>query len=359
MDGFIQPREDPLFAEDYDSDNSYQAEELPEHEPDDAAAAEQNPLGEWNPRVAISRHAMDLANLEAQAAALNPPQSRPNSREPGPFTIPKEFHNGPWEETFPNHVRPPAPQRAHQPSEVDWDGWDLLSDNPGTGHSARAFRAWLQRNPRRCTNAECQFTHTQAVGSNLITRHNPHDFWDPKWTLRTGIGTGLPGYSHEATMNAIRRQEEEKIRREIAMMHQENQPMYDANHGDSGNDTCGTSNLSRFDDRATAVDARDMFSPTGESSKIPMKRKRETPQNVLDDFDMDIDMDTDNDNRKDKGKGKAKEEPPAQANMKSKTLMPPAEIQRSVKRHLNFEAYRTPGKSTLASIVGDIVRVMR
>ncbi|KAM7197961.1 hypothetical protein V8F20_006409 [Naviculisporaceae sp. PSN 640] len=329
MDDFNHPREDPLFAADYDSENSFPPEELPPHDPDAAEEEEENPLGEWHPRVVISRHAMEVAELEAKTPKTHRHHDGTYHHPPGEFLIGEEYQYGPWEEVFPNHVEAPTIPQTRQPQEVDWDGWDLESGKPGTGHSARAFLARLMKHPRRCANAECQFAYTGAVGSDIITRHNPHHFWDPKWTLRTGIGTGLPGYSHAATLSAIQRRDEQELSREIAMLKQGNQPI------------------------ATAVDSRDIFSTVGESSKVPMKRKRDTSE--IDDMDIDIDMDTEMEidigKGTTKGKGKAKEEPAGRtnSNIKGKTLLPPAEIARSAKRHLNFEAYRTTGQSAAGS----------
>ncbi|KAM7215324.1 hypothetical protein V8F06_009281 [Rhypophila decipiens] len=152
-----------------------------------------NPLGVWNPRVVINRRAMEEAAILPPAAPKRIGKVEgPYSREPDRYRPRTEFQvgNDTWEEIFPNN----RPTRQKQNgTQINWENWDL-----GSGSSAHELLARLERHPRRCWNAECSFAVTGVVGSDLITPDNPHEYWDPEWTRRTGIGTGLPWYNAQA-----------------------------------------------------------------------------------------------------------------------------------------------------------------
>ncbi|KAM7191840.1 hypothetical protein V8F33_008687 [Rhypophila sp. PSN 637] len=151
-----------------------------------------SPLGDWNPRVVINRRAME------EAAILQPTARKrigkvegPYSREPDRYKLRTEFQvgNDTWEEIFPNDRPTRHPWQKQNGTQINWENWDLE-----TGRSAHELLARLETHPRRCWNPECSFAVTGVVGSDLITPENPHEYWDPEWTRRTGIGTGLPWY---------------------------------------------------------------------------------------------------------------------------------------------------------------------
>lgn len=248
-------------------------------------------LGAWNPCVAIRHPSVEEAIIRANCPERLANLVPLNTREPS-------TQDGPWGDIFPG-IPPNFEEMLRRTIGVNWNAWDLESGRRGTGHSARAFLAWAEKNPRRCLNPDCQFDHTGVIGSNIITRQSPHDYWDPNWTLRTGIGTGLPRYDHAATLVAVRDQEDAQRQAE----NKDNDRYAMIEQIIVGN---GTANKACYSNAAACG------SP-GESS------------------------------------GQDEDEPNTNGKRKAKTLKEPARIKRSARVRLDFEAYRTTPTTNEAS----------